>query len=274
MNRTIKIITVFILTAALLSTSVSAYNYTFTSGADSKISFDKSTQTDDFVTVNPYENVRNNKDAAHIPPPYGVFSGEFPTDVLSPYHSQDKPSAAGTAAYSDYSANENNTSATMPFSLELPQFSDGEILPSTSFFNGERAKILPLYYDDGSIGTLEFARFNKTIKVYEGESLENMLLGAGKFTSASAWDGNCSIAAHNRGVKNNFSFLKDMNIGEKIIYTTPYGTRTYEVASKTQIDETDTSGLAYSSENILSLYTCVQNVADKRWLVVARQILD
>jgi sortase A len=127
-----------------------------------------------------------------------------------------------------------------------------------------------MYYSDNSIGTLEFPRFSKTIKVYEGETLENMKLGAGHFSSTSAWDGNCAIAAHNRGVENNFGFLKDIDIGDKIIYTAKYGVREYTVSSKTQIDETDTSGLTWSSENELSLYTCVQNVAGKRLLVICK----
>jgi hypothetical protein len=43
--------------------------------------------------------------------------------------------------------------------------------------------------EDGSIGTLYVARTGKTIKVYEGEDLSNLKIGAGHFSSASAWDG-------------------------------------------------------------------------------------
>ena len=268
MYKITKIIAVFILLTTL-STSVSAYNYTFTSGADNKTTFDKPTQSDSFSIPNPHENVRNNKDAAHTPPPYGAFSGDFPTDVLSPYHAQDKPSTAATSASSTAYSSDGSASTTIPFLPELPQFSGGEILPSTSMYS-ESAKILPLYYADGTIGTLEFPRFKKTIKVYEGETLENMRLGAGHASSTSTWDGNCAIFAHNRGVQNNFGFLKDISVGDKIIYTTKYGVRTYEVTAKRQISETDTSPLAWSSDNILSLVTCVENVADKRWYVSAK----
>ena len=266
MNKIIKTITAIILLAAILSTSVSAYNYNFSSGADPKTTFDKPTQCDDCGVDNPYENVRTNKDSAYAPPPYGVFSGDIPTETVSPYHAQDKPSnvPSSNVTYSDYPSGGSN-------SAELPPVSNDEILASTSVYS-ENAQILPIYYNDGSIGTLEFPRFNKKIKVYEGESLENMKLGAGHASSTSAWDGNCAIFAHNRGVENNFGFLKDMKVGDKIKYTTKYGERVYEVISKTQISDTDPSPLAWSEQNILSLVTCIANVPNKRLYVTAKLI--
>lgn len=271
--KKILIITAVLFLLAVLSTSVSAYTYNFSSGADSKTTFDKPTQSDEFTVANPYENVRSNKDSAYSPPPYGIFSGDIPTDYASQYHTQDKPStvnSTSTVTYSNYPSSENG--ATMPIISELSQTVDGEILPSTSVYTSETANILPLYYSDGSMGTLEFPRFKKTIKVYEGESLENMKLGAGHASSTSAWNGNCAIFAHNRGVTNNFGFLKDMNVGDKITYTTKYGERVYEVTSKMQITETDTSPLAWSADNILSLVTCVENKEGYRWYVTAVQV--
>ena len=270
MKKLIKITTVLCL-LSILSTSASAYSYSFSSGADNKTTFDHPTQSDDFIEANPNENVRNNKDAAYTPPPYGVFSGDIPTDPVSLYHKQDNPSTVNTnsnVSYSNYPSDGNNTAA-----QNLPPVSGGDILNSTSVYS-ENAKILPLYYDDGSIGTLEFPRFGKTIKVYEGETLDNMKLGAGHFSSTSAWDGNCAIAAHNRGVVNNFGFLKDIKAGDKVIYTTKYGVRTYKVTEITQISETDTAGLAWSDSNALSLYTCVQNVAGVRIYVRCAEVIS
>ena len=266
MKKIIRIIATVILLSQLSITSF-AYNYTFTSGPDSKTTFDKSTQTDAIPAQNPLsENIRRNKDAAYNPPPYGIFSGDIPTDPSSPYHTQDNSTVVSASSqgvtYSDYASGGGE----MP-----PAFNHtDEILPSTSVYGGEPAQILPLYYSDGSIGTLEFPRFNRTIKVYEGESMENMRLGAAHVSSTSTWDGNCVVAAHNRGVPNNFSFVKDMNTGDKIVYTTQYGVRTYEVITKKQIKETDTSGLAWSADNILSIYTCLENKPGYRWYVVAK----
>jgi len=271
MKKLIRIIATIILLSQL-SLSTFAYNYTFSSGTDPKTTFDKSTQNDDFTVINPYENVRNNKDSAYTPPPYGTFSGEIDTDFLSLYHTPDKPSTVATSnvTYSSYNSTENSAATiNLP---EVPAISSEEMSASTSVYNNTPAQTLPLYYSDGSIGTLEFPRFKKTIKVYEGETLENMKLGAGHASGTSAWDGNCAIFAHNRGVPNNFLFLKDMNVGDNVIYTTKYGVRTYEVVSKTQIKDTDMSPLMWSSDNILSLVTCVENVGNMRICVICREV--
>ncbi len=47
------------------------------------------------------------------------------------------------------------------------------------------------------------------------------------------------------------------------------GTRTYEVTSVSKVKETDTSGTAPTSDNRLTLYTCVRNQRDYRWCVTA-----
>ena len=65
-----------------------ANNYQFESGADTKSTFGKSTSSDEIVPVNAETtNIRRNKDAAHLPPSYGIFSGEIPTDQSNLYHS-------------------------------------------------------------------------------------------------------------------------------------------------------------------------------------------
>jgi sortase A len=145
------------------------------------------------------------------------------------------------------------------------------LLPSTSAYGTSAYFTAPLYYDDGSIGTLYVKKLNKTIKVYEGESLENMRKGIGHFGSTSAWDGNCGFAGHNRGAAAYFSFVKDLAVGDAITYTTKYGTRTYTVYSKVKINEDDYSGLGWSAENIISLIACVADEPACRYLVQARQ---
>jgi sortase A len=173
-------------------------------------------------------------------------------------------------SYSSYTSSGNGgVTANLP---DTPAFSSDEMLASTSVYSDGDAQILPMYYADGSIGTLEFPKVGKAIKIYEGESLENMRLGAGHMSGTSAWDGNCVIAAHNRGVPNNFSFLKNMNMGDKVKYITPYGSRIYEVISKAQISVDDLSCLEWSAENLLSLLTCVEGLPEKRLLVVCKQI--
>ena len=93
--------------------------------------------------------------------------------------------------------------------------------------------------------------------------------GAGHFEDTSLWDGNCCIAAHNRGVNNHFGKLHTLEPGDTITWTTKLGTRTYEVVSVQKVLETDTSGTTATSDDRLTLYTCVRDQRDYRWMVQA-----
>ena len=129
----------------------------------------------------------------------------------------------------------------------------------------------PLYYSDGSIGTIYVERTRKTIKVYEGEQLDNLKKGAGHFAMTSAWNGNVALCGHNRGSYPYFGFVKDLQIGDRIVYTTLYGSRIYEVFNKEYIGEYDYSKLNWSSDNLLTLITCLASAAELRVCVQLRE---
>jgi sortase A len=259
---------VFILSVVMITTAMSttamAVDYNFTSGNDTWSGFGNSTSTDAPVIPDPMStNTRRNKDAAFFPPPYGVFSGEIPTSPSSPYH------------------NNMPVSGFVHVNQELPPVGNEDyapgsgivtigFLPSTS--QTAMLNTAPRSYEDGSIGTLYVERTGAVIKVYEGEDAANLAKGAGHFSSTSAWDGNVALAGHNRGASAYFSFVKDLQSGDLLSYTTPYGSRTYKVISKTQYDENDTSALSYSDENILTLITCVADAPELRYCVVAQEV--
>ena len=110
------------------------------------------------------------------------------------------------------------------------------------------------------------------MKVYEDESLESLAKGAGHFKSTSCWDGNIGLAGHNRGVANHFGQIHTLEEGDTISYTTKLGKRTYEVFYVGKILETDFSRLGRSSENMITLITCVRNQPELRWCVQAREV--
>ena len=62
-----------------------------------------------------------------------------------------------------------------------------------------------------------------------------------------------------------------LELGDEITLTTKLGTRTYEVVSVAKVSETDRSGLAATTENMITLYTCVMNQRDYRWCVKAAE---
>ena len=126
-------------------------------------------------------------------------------------------------------------------------------------------------YSGGSLGTLKIPTLGLSVKVYQGTDADALRKGAGHFASTSIWEGNVAIAGHNRGVNNHFGKIHTLDIGDTIKLTTQLGTRSYEVYSVSKIGVDDTSVLSDSTENIITLVTCVKNQPDYRWCVQARE---
>ena len=124
-----------------------------------------------------------------------------------------------------------------------------------------------LYYSNGSLGTLKIPSIGLTVGVYEGTGSAPLLKGAGHFEGTSIWNGNVAIAGHNRGVRNDFGKIHTLKTGDTITLTTVLGTRTYAVTSVSKVSVNDTSGLSASTDNQITLYTCVENQPAYRWCV-------
>lgn len=124
-----------------------------------------------------------------------------------------------------------------------------------------------LFRADSSLGTLQIPAIGLTVRVFEGTDSAALLRGAGHFTGTSIWDGNVVVAAHNRGVRNDFGKIHTLRTGDTITLTTKLGIRTYSVTSVTKVLYTDTSGLAPGCEDTITLYTCVQDQPAYRWCV-------
>ena len=126
-----------------------------------------------------------------------------------------------------------------------------------------------LYYSGGYLGTLRIPAIGLSVKVYEGTDSATLAKGAGHFPDTSIWDGNCCIAGHNRGIRDDFGDLHTLEPGDTITWTTKLGTRTYEVTSVQKVKETDTSGTAAATDNRITLFTCVRGERAYRWQVQA-----
>jgi len=122
---------------------------------------------------------------------------------------------------------------------------------------------------DGSIGTVKISSLNINMKVWEGETNESMKKGLGHYSSTSAWDGNVGVCGHNRGSKYVIGSIKDLEYGDTITYTTVHGTRTYSVVSVKTISNSDWSYLQATSDNRITLTTCLANQPEKRICVQA-----
>jgi sortase A len=277
-------LSMIILTTALPASPALAADYAFGS-SNTLPAFGAPTSYDAPAVPEPVsDNTRRNKDAAYLPPPFSYGSGYIPTDASSPYH-DNTPADAGYASNPTSKQGGSGTSQSSPAMLPDIPAAQGSapaaqpsvspyagLLPSTSVYEAASYFTAPLYYEDGSIGTLHIPKLNKSLKVYEGETLENMRLGAGHFTSTSAWGGNVGIAGHNRGAAAYFSFVKELAAGDVITYTTKYGVREYRVFNTEKISETDYSALGWTAENTLTLITCVEGEPTYRRLVQAREV--
>lgn len=105
--------------------------------------------------------------------------------------------------------------------------------------------------------------------VWEGETSSSMSKGVAHFSSTSVWDGNVGICGHNRGAKYVIGDIKDLEPGDKIIYATTKGTRTYKVEIVTIVRNDDWSYLKATSDNRITLITCVKDDSTHRWCVQA-----
>ena len=257
-------------------TQASALEYTI-DGADQAL-FGQSTSIDTVQTdqAPEPENINRSKDSAFAPPPFGSPTSNTPGtgELLTPNISEVAPMQIGSQQAGNETGGIPSSSGQdvyIPGSdmIVIPPAAEPNTpyTPSTLF-------TLPdgMYYDDGSLGVLKIPAVGLTVRVFEDESLESLRKGAGHFKSTSCWDGNVGIAGHNRGVTNHFGQIHTLSNGDRILYTTVYGTRTYEVFYVGQIDYTDFSRLDRSDYNMITLITCVRDVPTKRWCVQARQI--
>lgn len=127
-------------------------------------------------------------------------------------------------------------------------------------------------YKDGSIGTIKIPSLKISMKLWEGETNASMKKGLGHYSSTSAWDGNVGVCGHNRGTKYAIGSIKNLERGDTITYTTIYGTRTYAVETVKVISSTDWSYLQATSDNRITLTTCLADHPESRVVVQAVEV--
>ena len=209
-----------------------------------------------YVTTDEPANTNRGKDAAYIPPAFGS-----PTSYTLNTGERLTPNLVGSSSAGTVSGTGGVT--------VLP--SNGAEGGSWSYQPiGYTAVTSDLYYSGGYLATLKIPTLDLSVKVYQGTDADALCKGAGHFASTSIWDGNVAIAGHNRGVNNHFGRIHLLDYGDTIKLTTKLGTRTYEVYAIYKVSVDDMSVLNDSSENIITLVTCVMNQPDYRWCVQAR----
>ena len=270
----------------LCAVQASALEYSY-AGADDFL-FGRPT-SDDMIYEVENPNVDRSKNVALVAPGFGTptsylpGSGEHLTPNLVPGAlSGGLVNQVGSA---NYSVSENGVSSGMGGflpSTSIPPAADassGTSAPAGNFSYTTRptdsgsvgfTDVTPdSYYKNGSLGTLRIPAIGVNSKIIEGTGSASLAKGIGHFSGTSIWDGNVCVAAHNRGTNAIFGKIHTLSIGDEIILTTKQGTRTYSVASVEKVSETDTSGTTSTSDNRITLYTCVRDQRDLRYCVQA-----
>lgn len=249
--------------AACLALPVGALDYTIAAPGDPE--YGTLTSIEPVVTADggAAKNEDRSKNAALIPPTFGspsaytLNTGTYLTPNLAP----------GGQAVSGAVINGGSAAVVTP---GTPISSGGSSTVSSSA--GFTEVTSDLYYTGGYLATLKIPAIGLSVRVYQGTDSATLAKGVGHFEETSIWDGNIALAAHNRGTNDYFGEIHTLDIGDRITLTTKLGTRTYKVVSVEKIGETDRSDLAPSTENRLTLYTCVRNQSTYRWCVQAVEV--
>lgn len=131
------------------------------------------------------------------------------------------------------------------------------------------------YEPDNLIGTLYIPRINVYAEIMEGTTDEVLASYIGHFENTSIWEGNVALASHNRG-SNVVHYFQDINQlveGDEIEYITKVGERRYQVFSTKEISSTDWSITEETTENIITLITCITGQPNLRYCVQAKEIV-
>lgn len=124
--------------------------------------------------------------------------------------------------------------------------------------------------DTKKIWQIEIPRINLVAPIAEGTSANIMNEYVGHFEETPKNKGNIGLAAHNRGYKvNYFQNLKLLQKGDLIIYTYNGEISKYSVNELGIIKDTDWSKLESSSQDKLTLITCLEDEPEYRRYIQA-----
>lgn len=145
-------------------------------------------------------------------------------------------------------------------------------LTGTSTSSGSYTAQTQLVSSNGHFGAVSVGNRKLFAYVYPGATYESMRKGAGHVDGTSTWNGNVALCGHNRGSWPYFGALKNVQVGDVITYRTYLGVRTYRVTSAGRILATNTAVLNPTSDNRITLLTCIANEPAYRLCIIGKEI--
>ena len=116
--------------------------------------------------------------------------------------------------------------------------------------------IVPFYYYGDQIGVVRISAVNLEVNVYQGDTEDQIRLGAGHYDGSyyPGQDGNIVIAGHRTTY---FRNLENLKTGDQVDFETTYGQFIYQVREIVILDSPDfDSIIEEAKEEQLTLYTC------------------
>lgn len=121
---------------------------------------------------------------------------------------------------------------------------------------------------------IEIPKIGLVAPIKDGTTQDILALAVGHFPESNTYKGNVALAGHNRGYNCNFfENIKELKPGDKIIYYTDKGKREYKVVLNKIIQQTDWTYIEDTSDNRVTLITCVENMHEYRRCVQAVEII-
>lgn len=121
---------------------------------------------------------------------------------------------------------------------------------------------------------IKIPKINIDAPIKKGTTQDILATAVGHFENTAIWNGNVPLAGHNRGYNCNFfQNIKYLENGDEIIYCTEKGERKYKVVTNKIIKQTDWSYISETTDNRVTLITCVENMFEYRRCVQAVEII-
>lgn len=124
------------------------------------------------------------------------------------------------------------------------------------------------------IWKIQIPEIDLVANIAEGTTPNVIAKYVGHFSKTSKLNGNIGLAAHNRGydVESYFKNIKNLQLGDEIIYQKDEEIKKYKVIKNVIIDETDWTYLQDTNDNRITLITCVEDKPEYRRCVQAIEI--
>jgi sortase A len=133
-------------------------------------------------------------------------------------------------------------------------------------------------YEIKDLGTIECEKIDLNAPIKETTELDVLETAVGHFEDTAIYNVNVCLAGHNSGTNKNgedigfFKRLNELTVGDEVLYNHSFGTYIYKVSEIKEIEETDFSVLEPTTNDKLTLITCIKGQKKLRLCVICDRI--